>query len=571
MRLVRDAGIQHQLVACFSRQRRVDDQLCKQLQTDAVCAEAYKGQTFYAFAELHELDPAAPQQVNDAVTVGMLRALEYGICNLVVEMDCRCAVLGDAPEHFLPRVAPLLVSRLAWLRANLGPEARIFINVRDYVTANEQPSTLEPLTHWLASLPPEERIAGLLFEDPSGGVFPAVLDAYVAATRAILDEDGWTDAQLLVHVHNGYGLAEACVLESLACGATGIWCGISRDGAGVGHANSLTTICNLQRLGNEDAKRRFNLPALRAAAIEATHICTGEAPHPQTELYGARALDVCFDTTFGMGATADDVFDPAVAMAVQQRIRVSTMTTVSMFGDKLTEVFGAESAPDGRGGWEREVLRQMWANVNRDLCGGVKEEYDSPAALLALYERSGGGVSDTMRACVETLLGAEAGPVVTAFRAHFALVFGADAVECSAQEFFNCLCARFFASPASPQFAVLCQLCSFSDDADLAGRASLSKLTAGADVMALPTTIHLTAAASRFAWAVRCYPAECGDLDAAWQCVIQRLVMRRLAIQKVRRRFRSGLNKGVALLSAMRQTRGLTHEGNKAPTAAATP
>jgi len=542
IRLVRDAGIRHQIVACFAQQRRVDDQLARQLQSDASIAAEYAQQTFYVFAELHEKSATTPHDINDAPSVGLLRALEYAIPNIIMEMDCRCEVLGDSPEH-VPRVTAFMATRLAWIRRNLGEAARVFINLRDYVPANELPSTQEGVTRWLAALPPKERVAGLLFEDPAGGVFPATLGAYVAATRAIMDEAGWTDGHLLVHVHQGFGLAEACVLESLACGATGIWCGISREGAGVGHANSLTTICNLQRLGNEDARQRFNLGTLRAAAIEATRICTGEAPYPQMELYGSRALDVCFDPAFSMGGGGG--FDTATAMAIQPQIRVSTMTTIRMFGDKLSEVFGEEAAPDGAGGWKHDVLTNMWANVNRDLLGGVKEEYDSADALLALYERSGGGVSEAMAARVAELSSAAAHPVVAAFRSSFAAAFGKDAHECSADEFYAALCARYFASPDSPQFRVLCQLCAFSDgdEAQQGGVPDTDKRAA---------TVHLAAAASRFAWAVRCYPAECADLDAAWLCVVQRLVLRRLALQNVRRRFRVGLQKGVALLSAMR-------------------
>ena len=56
--------------------------------------------------------------------------------------------------------------------------------------------------------------------------------------------------------------------------------------AATGHANSLTTVCNLYRMGNRDCQERFSLPMLRHAAIELTQITTGQLPHPMTELYG---------------------------------------------------------------------------------------------------------------------------------------------------------------------------------------------------------------------------------------------------------------------------------------------
>lgn len=530
IRLVRDVGIRHQLVGCFAHQRRVDDQLARLLQSDESLKAEYATQTFYGFAEFHEIHPNAPGEINEAPTIGLLRAQEYGIANIVMEIDCCCKVVGDSPEH-VPRVTALLAKRLEWIRNNLGPASRVFINLRDYITAVENPSTQDGVVRWLSSLPPAERIAGLLFEDPVGGVFPATLGGYVADTRAIMDEAGWMDGELLVHIHQGYGLAEACVLESLACGATGIWCGIAREGAAVGHANSLTTICNLQRLGNEDARQRFDLAKLRAAAIEATIICTGEPPYPQMELYGSRSCDVCF--AFGMGAGPND-FDPVHAMAVQPHIRVSTMTSIPMFGDKLSQVFGAEAAPDGKGGWDHEVLRQMWANVNRDLLDGVKEEYDDAAALLELYEHSGGTVGDVMRAKVDALTSASTHHVVTAFRHRFTAAFGEEAHECTAREFYAQMCARYFANPDSPQFKVFCQLCAFHSDehaAELHGSAHDQD------------TVHLAAAASRFAWAAECYPHECSDLDSAWMCIVNHLVLRRLAQQTVHRRFRVSVHK----------------------------
>ncbi len=66
------------------------------------------------------------------------------------------------------------------------------------------------------------------------------------------------------HTHR----SEACVMESLANGATGIWCGVSRVGASVGHCSSVVTLYNLHRLGNPHVAEMYNLPAIRDAAIE---------------------------------------------------------------------------------------------------------------------------------------------------------------------------------------------------------------------------------------------------------------------------------------------------------------
>jgi isopropylmalate/homocitrate/citramalate synthase len=152
---------------------------------------------------------------------------------------------------------------------------------------------------------------------------PYDLAAATAQTREIFVAGGWPEGHILAHVHNGFGLAEAAVLDCLAAGADGIWCSISREGAATGHANSLTTIANLHRLGNADVAARFSLPGLRSAAVEITRITTGQLPHPMTELYGARALDICFDPSM-MGGDATAL---ATVFGVAPRTRITSMAT----------------------------------------------------------------------------------------------------------------------------------------------------------------------------------------------------------------------------------------------------
>jgi hypothetical protein len=321
-----------------------------------------------------------------------------------------------------------LATRFAWIRANISPTARILVNVRDFnsgwtahdanrastgkfdgacctcllykaehvrfmqqnrVTRLRSPRLLlfkvDGVIDWLARLPPSERILGVLFEDPSGSVLPFVMSNHVARTRSIMDAAGWTDGHLALHVHQGYGLAEASVLEGLASGATGIWCGVTREGAVCGHANSLTTITNLVRIGNARVGSRFNLAQLRRAAVRATVIASGAPPHPMTELYGEHALDVCFDPSGGMSTDDAGGFNAAVAMKVRKATRVSTMASQDMLGEHLTEVFGRPAEP-----WPSLVLSQMFATINRDLCSGEKLSYDGAEELFALYLRCGG-------------------------------------------------------------------------------------------------------------------------------------------------------------------------------------
>ena len=50
-----------------------------------------------------------------------------------------------------------------------------------------------------------------------------------------MESNGWSGGHLLLHVHKGYGLSDASQLASIGAGATGIWCGVSANGAMTGH------------------------------------------------------------------------------------------------------------------------------------------------------------------------------------------------------------------------------------------------------------------------------------------------------------------------------------------------
>jgi hypothetical protein len=135
--------------------------------------------------------------------------------------------------------------------------------------------------------------------------------------------------------------SEASVLASLANGATGIWCGVSREGAAVGHCCSAVTLANLHRLGNEHVARTYNLPAVRAAAVEVTRITTGRDPPDHEEVYGARAMDVVFDDDDGGMGGATQQRKVAEAMGATVRNRVTTFTSPRMFQERLLETYSA--------------------------------------------------------------------------------------------------------------------------------------------------------------------------------------------------------------------------------------
>ena len=67
----------------------------------------------------------------------------------------------------------LLRKRIQWVKDNLDPDAKIFVNFRDF--SDSMYHNIEPnckIALYLGSLPPELRPFGLMFEEPRGTYMP---------------------------------------------------------------------------------------------------------------------------------------------------------------------------------------------------------------------------------------------------------------------------------------------------------------------------------------------------------------------------------------------------------------
>ena len=53
---------------------------------------------------------------------------------------------------------------------------------------------------------------------------------WVEAVRREMDDNGWTNAHLLAHVHEQWGMADTTQLDMIASGANGIWSGVCEEG-----------------------------------------------------------------------------------------------------------------------------------------------------------------------------------------------------------------------------------------------------------------------------------------------------------------------------------------------------
>jgi len=85
----------------------------------------------------------------------------------------------------------------------------------------KKPKRIFKVVNYLSSLPPNERPFGLMYEE-TGKYLPEELAAWTAAVRREMDDCGFKEGHLIVHVHEQWGLADSTQLECLVHGANGI-------------------------------------------------------------------------------------------------------------------------------------------------------------------------------------------------------------------------------------------------------------------------------------------------------------------------------------------------------------
>jgi len=220
----------------------------------------------------------------------------------------------DYDKFNMDEACKYIMNRVEWIRENLSKDSLILMNFRDFPSTMQlHPERVEHITRYLSSLPKDQRIFGLIFED-LGEILPEELGAWTVCLRNEMKRCGWEDGHLLCHNHEQWACGHVSNLEMLASGATGMWAGVCMEGAGMGHADTCTAIMNLIRLGNEKVQKRYNCKYLREAAIRVTQEVTALEPHQRQPVYGKRALDLVFGYVFS-DPTAHGGFDMADILA----------------------------------------------------------------------------------------------------------------------------------------------------------------------------------------------------------------------------------------------------------------
>ncbi len=287
---------------------------------------------------------------------------------------------GMRPLYDLATLRRSLPRSIAWLhrhvRGDHGGQPRIFVNIVDGCDAfaGNLDQTCEIL-ELLAAQP----IDGVSIEDDRGTFLPFQVGAFVAIARSFLPPP----LKVLVHMHSGGGFENASLIEALLNGADGVWGGLPKRAAIIGHASLGELIANLVRVGNRHMSA-YRLDRLLPLATSLQVLDEKERVPEDLPILGSNAYRLTLDFFRQLPDRFMDL--PPEAIGGTYGYRVCPLAAdATVLAGRLGEITGmpAETFP-------APVLEQMVRLMRRDLREGRRIVYDEPAELLALYARAGG-------------------------------------------------------------------------------------------------------------------------------------------------------------------------------------
>ena len=304
----------------------------------------------------------------------MQKLAAYQVPNTLLEI-----YLADMQDYTFAQLQAWLPQSIAWLTEHMsrfdGAPPQILINIVDgcdaFATNLEQ-------TCQILEVIARSGVTGLSFEDDRGTYFPFQVGAYVEIARQYLPIQ-----KILVHMHAGGGFENASLIEALLAGADGVWGGLPKRAAIIGHASLGELLANLVRADNPHA-RAYQLAQLTSlATIWQTR--DDQEPIPDdVPILGANAYRTPLAFFEQRPGRAQDL--PASVIGATQRYRICPVVSdPPVIRGRLGEVMGR--APDG---FDQGVMEQMRRLMRRSLREGHRIVWDEPQALVALYHAAGG-------------------------------------------------------------------------------------------------------------------------------------------------------------------------------------
>jgi len=310
-----------------------------------------------------------------------LKLQAYGVPNTLHEIYLsKAGMEGQYDLATLRRSLPLSIQ---WLNENIRGDSldnggdgkpRILINIVDGCDAlAEDPETTCSILQLLA----EQPIEGVSIEDDRGTYLPFQVGAYVAIARSLLPPP----LQLLVHVHAGAGVENASAIEALLNGADGVWGGLPKQAAVIGHASLGELIANLVRVGNPHMQD-YRLDQLLPLA-NALQVLDQELPIPEdTPILGNNAYRLPLSFFRQVPDRFMDLIPEAIGGEYRYRI-CPVVSDTKVIAGRLAEIMERPAVD-----FPEDVLEQMIRLMRRDLRAGLRIVYDQPDNLVTLYQRA---------------------------------------------------------------------------------------------------------------------------------------------------------------------------------------
>lgn len=306
----------------------------------------------------------------------MLKLQAYTVPNTLHEIYLSDE--GMSGQYTFETLLQSLPQSIQWLNDNIvgdaGGKPRIIVNIVDGCDAFAEnlARTCEVL-----SLLAQLEIAGISIEDDRGTYLPFQVGAFVAIARSYLPKP----LQILVHMHAGAGFENASALEALINGADGVWGGLPKQAAVIGHASLGELIANLVRVGNSHMQA-YQLDQLLPLAT-GFQVLDDEAPVPDDlPILGRNAYRLPLSFFRQIPGRFMDLIPEAIGGTYRYRI-CPVVSDTAVIAGRLAEVTGQPETS-----FAQTVLQQMICLMRQDLRAGLRIVYDEPAQLMALYERA---------------------------------------------------------------------------------------------------------------------------------------------------------------------------------------
>jgi HMGL-like len=307
----------------------------------------------------------------------MLKLEAYRVPNSLHEIYL--SKRGMAGQYDMETLRRSVVASIKWMNEHIrgehGGRPRILINIVDGCDAfAEDPKAACEMLELLA----QQQIEGISIEDDRGTYLPFQVGAYVAMARTFLPPP----LKLLVHMHAGGGFENASVLEALLEGADGVWGGLPKRAAIIGHASLGELIANLVRLGNPHMKDEYKLEQLMSLATR-LQVLDDQQPVPDDlPILGNNAYRLPLSFFEQVEGRFMDLVPEAIGGTYRYRI-CPVVSDAAVIAGRLAEVTGRR--PED---FAKATLEQMIRLMRRDLRAGKRIVYDQPEHLLALYARA---------------------------------------------------------------------------------------------------------------------------------------------------------------------------------------